>query len=52
MWRGILWYADTPIRGGVEISNGQARIGSAPGFGVEIDEEKLASMLIGSVASA
>lgn len=49
---GHLWYADTPIRGGVEICGGQARISSAPGFGVEIDEGKLAAMTIGSAAPA
>jgi L-alanine-DL-glutamate epimerase-like enolase superfamily enzyme len=43
---GHTWFADTPIRGGLEIANGRASIGDAPGFGVEIDEDKLASMLI------
>jgi L-alanine-DL-glutamate epimerase-like enolase superfamily enzyme len=43
---GHLWFEDTPFRGGLEIIAGTARIGSDPGFGVEIDEEKLKAMLI------
>jgi L-alanine-DL-glutamate epimerase-like enolase superfamily enzyme len=43
---GHLWFEDTPFRGGLEIVGGKARIGTAPGFGVEIDEAKLAKMLI------
>ena len=43
---GHLWFADTPIRGGLEIRGGQATISSEPGFGVEIDEEKLEAMSI------
>lgn len=43
---GHLWFADTPFRGGLEISKGKARIKPEPGFGVELDEEKLRAMLI------
>ena len=43
---GHLWFEDTPFRGGLEIAGGKARIGTAPGFGVEIDDAKLAKMLI------
>ncbi|MCP4380571.1 MAG: mandelate racemase/muconate lactonizing enzyme family protein [Hyphomicrobiales bacterium] len=43
---GHLWFEDTPIRGGLEIRDGRATIGSQPGFGVEIDEKKLAAMAI------
>jgi L-Ala-D/L-Glu epimerase len=42
---GHTWFADTPIRGGLEIKDGLASISDAPGFGVEIDEDKLESML-------
>ena len=45
---GHTWFADTPIRGGLEIRNGIASISDAPGFGVEIDEKKLDEMLIRS----
>ena len=48
---GHQWYADTPIRGGVEIRDGTARIGPAPGFGVEIDEEKLAALATSAATS-
>jgi len=43
---GHLWFEDTPFRGGLKIKNGRASIGSAPGFGVEIDEAKLKAMTI------
>jgi L-alanine-DL-glutamate epimerase-like enolase superfamily enzyme len=43
---GHLWFEDTPFRGGLTIKNGRASIGSAPGFGVEIDEAKLKAMTI------
>jgi L-alanine-DL-glutamate epimerase-like enolase superfamily enzyme len=43
---GHLWFEDTPFRGGLEICDGRATIGSEPGFGVEIDEEKLDAMAI------
>jgi L-alanine-DL-glutamate epimerase-like enolase superfamily enzyme len=43
---GHLWFEDTPFRGGLEIRKGRASIGSAPGFGVEIDEAKLKAMTI------
>jgi L-Ala-D/L-Glu epimerase len=43
---GHLWFAETPIRGGLQIRGGRATIGREPGFGVEIDEEKLAEMTI------
>ncbi len=43
---GHLWFADTPTCGGLEICGGQARIGADPGFGVEIDTEKLAKMRV------
>jgi L-alanine-DL-glutamate epimerase-like enolase superfamily enzyme len=46
---GHLWFEDTPFRGGLEIAGGKASIGLAPGFGVEIDEAKLAKMLIGGL---
>jgi len=41
-----LWLEDTPFVGGLEIREGRAHIGSAPGFGVELDESKLQATLI------
>ncbi len=41
---GHLWFADTPINGGLELDGGTARIGDAPGLGCELDLEKLESM--------
>jgi L-alanine-DL-glutamate epimerase-like enolase superfamily enzyme len=43
---GHLWFADTPFRGGLEIKKGRAKINSAPGFGIELDEKKLEAMMI------
>jgi L-alanine-DL-glutamate epimerase-like enolase superfamily enzyme len=43
---GHLWFADTPFRGGLTLRKGRASIGSAPGYGVELDEAKLKAMLI------
>lgn len=43
---GHLWFQDTPIRGGLELSGGTASIGDAPGLGVELDLEKLEAMAI------
>ena len=43
---GHLWFEDTPFRGGLEITDGRARINSEPGFGVELDEAKLQAMTI------
>ena len=43
---GHLWFEDTPFRGGLTIKNGRASIGSAAGFGVELDEAKLKAMTI------
>src|SRR5690606_13125174 len=41
---GHLWFRDTPIKGGLEIDGGTARIGDAPGLGAEFDLEKLEAM--------
>lgn len=43
---GHLWFEDTPFRGGLEIKNGRASIGSQPGFGVDLDEARLKAMAI------
>ena len=43
---GHLWFADTPIKGGVELDGGSARIGDAPGLGVELDMAKLEAMAL------
>ena len=43
---GHLWFEDTPFHGGLEMNGGRAAIGSQPGFGVELDEKKLKTMLI------
>jgi L-alanine-DL-glutamate epimerase-like enolase superfamily enzyme len=39
---GHTFFLVTPFRGGVELSDGRARLSKAPGFGVEVDEEQLA----------
>lgn len=41
---GHLWFADTPIRGGLELSGGKAHISDEPGLGCELDMEKLEQM--------
>ena len=41
--QGHTFFAGTPFRGGVKIENGRARLGNAPGFGVEVDPELLAA---------
>lgn len=41
---GHLWFADTPIRGGLELDGGTARISEAPGLGCELDMAKLERM--------
>ena len=41
---GHLWFRDTPIKGGLEIDGGTARISDAPGLGAEFDLEKLEAM--------
>lgn len=43
---GHLWFEDTPFEGGLEIRDGRAILGRAPGFGVELNEDKLHAMLI------
>ena len=43
---GHLWFEDTPFIGGLTIKNGRASINAAPGFGVELDEDKLMAMRI------
>jgi L-Ala-D/L-Glu epimerase len=43
---GHLWFEDTPFTGGVAIKNGRASITSDAGFGVELDEKKLETMVI------
>ena len=43
---GHLWFEDTPFIGGLTIKNGRASINAAPGFGVELDEDKLTAMRI------
>jgi len=43
---GHLWFEDTPFIGGLTIKNGRASINDAPGFGVELDEDKLMAMRI------
>ena len=42
---GHLWFEDTPFKGGIEIKNGKAILPEKPGLGVELDEEKLKSMV-------
>jgi hypothetical protein len=41
-----LWFEDTPFRGRLELVGGKARIGSSPGLGLELYEQKLKEMLI------
>lgn len=43
---GHLWFRDTPIVGGLELDGGTARIGDAPGLGVELDMAKLEAMAV------
>ena len=43
---GHLWFEDTPFIGGLTIKNGRASINDAPGFGVELDDNKLNAMRI------
>ena len=41
--QGHTFFSGTPFRGGVRIEDGRARLGTAPGFGVELDPELLAA---------
>ena len=43
---GHLWFEDTPFIGGLTIKNGRASINDAPGFGDELDDNKLNAMRI------
>jgi L-alanine-DL-glutamate epimerase-like enolase superfamily enzyme len=43
---GHLWLEESPFIGGLEIRDGQARIGDAPGLGIELDEAALKKVLI------
>jgi len=42
---GHLWFETTPFTGGIEIKNGRAILPKKPGLGVELDEEKLKTMI-------
>jgi len=42
---GHLWFETTPFTGGIEIKNGRAILSKKPGLGVELDEEKLKTMI-------
>jgi len=42
---GHLWFEADPFKGGIEIKNGKAILPESPGLGVELDEEKLRSMM-------
>jgi L-alanine-DL-glutamate epimerase-like enolase superfamily enzyme len=42
---GHTFFAETPFRGGVELAGGHACISDRPGFGVEIDEDRLQRMV-------
>ena len=43
---GHLWFETTPFKGGIKIINGRAILPKGPGLGVELDEKKLATMVI------
>lgn len=43
---GHLWFADTPVVGGIELKGGRAHLSDAPGLGVELDEAKLEAVLL------
>jgi len=43
---GHLWFETTPFKGGIKIMNGRAILPKDPGLGVELDEKKLATMVI------
>jgi len=43
---GHLWFETTPFKGGIKIMNGRAILPKGPGLGVELDEKKLATMVI------
>jgi L-alanine-DL-glutamate epimerase-like enolase superfamily enzyme len=43
---GHTFFLETPFRGGVELSGGRARLSKEPGFGVEVDEERLARVTV------
>jgi len=43
---GHLWFETTPFKGGIKIMNGRAILPKVPGLGVELDEKKLATMVI------
>ncbi len=41
---GHTFFADSPFHGGIEIHDGRAHLSAAPGFGVEVDEQRLARL--------
>ena len=43
---GHLWFTETPFVGGVELLDGKATIGNAPGLGIELDEAALEPLLM------
>ncbi len=43
---GHTFFKGSPFRGGLDIHGGQAHLSNAPGFGVEIDEQKLKAMTV------
>lgn len=43
---GHLWFETTPFKDGIKIMNGRAILPKGPGLGVELDEKKLATMVI------
>lgn len=47
---GHTFFEDSPFRGGLELRDGRAHLSRAPGFGVEIDEQSLATMAVSAAA--
>jgi L-alanine-DL-glutamate epimerase-like enolase superfamily enzyme len=39
---GHTFFTEQPFVGGVELSGGRARLSNRPGFGIEVDEDRLA----------
>ncbi|MFN0193158.1 MAG: mandelate racemase/muconate lactonizing enzyme family protein [Aestuariivirga sp.] len=47
---GHTFFAETPFRGGVELSGGRARLPKGPGFAIEVDEDRLVNMIDATAA--